>query len=645
MNQSRRNGLTLLETVVVTVVTGTVLALVVVGLSLGRERARRSGCQDHLRQLGVAMQSYHQAYGMLPPAVVREDSRTTIELKNLTSTGANYVLRKTCANWAILLLPHLGHQELAAAFNQGVPVTDPANAEARMTELGAMKCPSDSYNGAENACRIIPLDGSESTFSRGNYAINAGVSDLVLAPGKPWSPRPNGLGCRYTNSSGEAGDLVERMWGSGVAGFNKSFAVQEFQNGLSNLVGIDEVRAGLTVDDVRGTWALGAAGASITLGHGLIGDASGPNCRRPRSDDIIGCNQVHEAFGEEAMVREGMPCASYVLSEQATARSMHPGGVNALMMDGSAKFFADEVDLSIWHAVHSRETRDVAISASNEKPEVAEKSPSPEPAHPLPEGVEFFTNSIGMKLVRIPAGEFIMGLPDAGNEREDPLLNVRPNVCPHHVRITQDFCVSAFEVTRGQFGCIMGSGTKEGASGEGQGASNDQDRLQFPITNVSWVDAVTFCGRLSALPVEKAAGRRYRLPTEAEWEYACRAGSMQPFVEPKGAEADAMGFNLRPDSTTGLSLTAVGSYPPNAFGIYDMRGNVMEWCADWFAWDYYRHSPENDPQGPSSGVFRVVRGADWRFTGVACHYTRFDTEPWRTSPFIGFRVVCEKKPE
>jgi len=409
MSDSGRNGWTLLETVVVIVVVGTAVALVMVGLSLGRERARRAGCQNHLRELGVAMQSYHQAYGMLPPAVIREDSRTAIVLKNLTSKGVNYSLRRTYANWVILLLPHLGHQELAAAFNQSVPVTDPANAEARMTELAVMKCPSDRYNRADNACRVIPLIGAEGTFARGNYAINAGVSDLVFVPGKPWSPRPNGLNCKYTNASGEAGDLVERVWGSGVAGINKSFSVQEFQNGLSNLVGIDEVRAGLPIDDVRGTWALGAAGASLTLGHGLIGDASGPNCRRPRSDDIIGCNQVHKIFGQEAMVRQGIPCASYVLSEQATARSMHPGGVYALMMDGSARFFTDEMDLSVWHSVHSRETREVSVPVSYEASDVGKRTPpSPEPAHPLPEGVEFLTNSIGVKLVRIRPGEFVM---------------------------------------------------------------------------------------------------------------------------------------------------------------------------------------------------------------------------------------------
>lgn len=642
MNQSRRNGLTLLETVVVTVVTVAVLALVVVGLSLGRERARRSGCQDHLRRLGMAMQSYHQSHGMLPPAVIREDSQTAIVLKNCTSRGASYVLRKTYANWAILLLPHLGEEELTSAFDPSVPVTDPANAKLRMADLAVMKCSSDRYNRVDNAYRVRPQEGAEGNFSRGNYAINAGVNQNTFAPGKPWVPAPSGLTREYLEEGGVVPGLVEHVWGNGVAGINKSFSVQEFKNGLANLVGIDEVRAGLTVDDVRGVWALGAVGASITLGHGLVGDASGPNCRRPRSDDIIGCNQVHEVFGEEAMVLEGMPCASYVLSEQATARSMHPGGVNALMMDGSAKFYSDDMDLSIWHAVHSRETREVTVPACEQLPHAGALPPPPEPAQPLPKDVEWITNAIGMKLVRIPAGEFIMGLPDAGNEQEAPLLNVLPNVCPHPVQITRDFYLSAFEVTQGQFTCLMRSTVKGESFDDSRDETGDRDRLQQAVTNISWTDAVTFCNRLSVLPAEKAAGRCYRLPTEAEWEYACRSGSTQPFSVPQGEEANAMGFNLRPDSAKGLPIGKVGSYPPNALGLYDMRGNAMEWCADWFAWDYYKQSPRLDPQGPPSGVLRVVRGADWRFTGMACHYTRFDSEPWRTSPFIGFRVVCER---
>ncbi|NQT13206.1 MAG: SUMF1/EgtB/PvdO family nonheme iron enzyme [Planctomycetes bacterium] len=555
-------------------------------------------------------------------------------MNNVTSGGVNYSLRRTYANWAILLLPHLHQEDVATMFDQSLPVTDPRNAHGRTAELAVMKCPSDRYSNADAPYRLSPTQGPKSAFARGNYAINGGVSDLAYAPGMPWNPAPNGTIQKYTGTIEEP---VERIWGSGVAGFNKSFSVQEFENGLSNLVGIDEVRAGLTSDDCRGAWALGLAGASLTWGHGLIGDASGPNCRHPRSDDITGCNQLHEAFGEEALVREGMPCCPYATSEQAAARSMHPGGVNALMMDGSARFFVDDVDLSVWHAIHSRQTREVAVPTDCDQPVVTgEASASSEPVYPPPDGIESVTNSIGMTLLRIPAGEFIMGLPDSGSDHNDPITGVPPDVPPHRVRITRDFYLGAFEVTRGQWERIMGK-NPSWHSMHGQDAA-DAARSQLPAAQISWVDAVAFCCRLCALPAEKAAGRRYRLPTEAEWEYGCRAGSTTP-LQVLGGNS---GFNMRPDAHKGLPIGPVGSYSPNEFGLYDMRGNVFEWCADWFAWDYYLHSPRRDPLGPSSGVLRVVRGADWRFTNMGCHYTRFDTEPWWSSPYIGFRVVCEK---
>jgi formylglycine-generating enzyme required for sulfatase activity len=96
-----------------------------------------------------------------------------------------------------------------------------------------------------------------------------------------------------------------------------------------------------------------------------------------------------------------------------------------------------------------------------------------------------------------------------------------------------------------------------------------------------------------------------------------------------------------PKVPKGLPLTKVGSYPANEFGLFDIRGNAWEWCSDWFAWDYYTKSPEADPQGPETGALRVVRGADWRFTGMGCHYPRYHTESWQVNPFMGFRVACE----
>ena len=124
-----------------------------------------------------------------------------------------------------------------------------------------------------------------------------------------------------------------------------------------------------------------------------------------------------------------------------------------------------------------------------------------------------------------------------------------------------------------------------------------QDAMQFPVNMVSWYDAMEFCRRLSEMPEEKAVGRCYRLPTEAEWEYAGRGGDASP-------EADDPELYKR----YRLKPKAVGSGTPNAFGLYDMSENVYEWCSDWYLREYYAISPADDPQGPTNGALKVSFG-------------------------------------
>ncbi|NQT14321.1 MAG: formylglycine-generating enzyme family protein, partial [Planctomycetes bacterium] len=277
--------------------------------------------------------------------------------------------------------------------------------------------------------------------------------------------------------------------------------------------------------------------------------------------------------------------------ESATlARSEHAVGVDFLRANGARSFWL--VTLARWAWWYSCTGPGAAKTSA--------PSETREPKHALPEGVESIVNSVGMTLVRVPAGEFIMGLPDEGDDRDDLVHGVPPDVPPQRVRFRQGFYLGAFEVAQGEYERVMGSNPSWHApEGGGRMEIIDQDPSQFPVEQVSWVDAMTFCCRLSAVPAEKSAGRTYRLPTEAEWEYACRAGSTTPFQVPRDISVDESGFNMRPDGRDGLPVSPVGSYRPNAFGLYDMRGNVFEWCADWYAWDYYEHSPQDDPQGPS----------------------------------------------
>jgi formylglycine-generating enzyme required for sulfatase activity len=243
-------------------------------------------------------------------------------------------------------------------------------------------------------------------------------------------------------------------------------------------------------------------------------------------------------------------------------------------------------------------------------------------------------NSIGMRFVTVPAGEFLMGVPDAGNFAELP-------ECPvHRVRLASEFLLGVHEVTRGQYVEVIGrvpDGAPERGSPPSSADSND-DRL--PVVGITWAEATYFCSQLSERAEERAAARRYRLPTEAEWEYACRAGREEPYDwRPERSSGDQSGdaAGILPP----LSIRPVGSYRPNSFGLHDMRGNAWEWTADWFDRDYYVRSPVDNPRGPAEGYLKVVRGGDWRFVGERCHIDYPMLSPWKQNPVVGFRVVCE----
>lgn len=162
------------------------------------------------------------------------------------------------------------------------------------------------------------------------------------------------------------------------------------------------------------------------------------------------------------------------------------------------------------------------------------------------------------------------------------------------------------------------------------------DTSRFPVETVSWENAVEFCRRLSALPDEKRHGRQYRLPTEAEWEYACRAGSQTTFCfgdEDAGLERYAWR-----DRNSGGRTHPVGRKKPNAWGLYDMHGNVSEWCQDAYA--LYGISPGSDAQQRASVRERVFRGGSWLMSGRACRSAnRFCGTPWISGGDLGFRVA------
>ena len=188
----------------------------------------------------------------------------------------------------------------------------------------------------------------------------------------------------------------------------------------------------------------------------------------------------------------------------------------------------------------------------------------------------------------------------------------------HRVRITKPFWLGVTDVTQEEYQRLMGNNP-----------SKFQGDPKRPVEQVSWDDAVEFCRRLSELPGEKAAKRRYGLPTEAQWEYACRAGnpgrryfSAQPNPSPGAMEEALLGQYAWFSANSGDQTHPVGQKLPNAWGLYDMHGNVWQWCQDWYEKDYYTKSPKDDPTGPTGGSDRVYRGGCWSITARGCRSVR-----------------------
>jgi len=247
-----------------------------------------------------------------------------------------------------------------------------------------------------------------------------------------------------------------------------------------------------------------------------------------------------------------------------------------------------------------------------------------------------FVNSLGMEFVRIPAGTFSMGSPSS-----EPLRDRKE--IQHKVTISKDYFIQTTEVTLAQWRKLMGKGLFgffERRKGE----------PQLPVSRTCYHDAVLFIQRLNAL--EEG---RYRLPTEAEWEYAARAGKDTAFSWGDEIKCDNAMFANKSGRFENCAVYArnrqlpldgpapVKSFPPNAWGLYDMHGNVWEWCQDWYA--SYTQSAKTDPQGPPTGDYRVRRGGSWFGEGYKCRSAnRAKGHPSSRLRSTGFRVVMVAQP-
>ena len=229
---------------------------------------------------------------------------------------------------------------------------------------------------------------------------------------------------------------------------------------------------------------------------------------------------------------------------------------------------------------------------------------------------EMCTNSIGMEFVLMPAGSFTMGgdpVAEQADENETPR---------HRVIFDTAFYIGKFTVIQSQWQAIMDDNPCH------------FDGADRPVEMVSYHDAVRFIERLNL----KEKTDAYRLPTEAQWEYAARAGSQSTYCY--GSERSKLTEYAWYKKNSGGDTHPVGQLRPNARGLYDMHGNVHEWCADWFDRNYYAASPARSPAGPDKGLARALRGGDWGSEDWYCRCAiRSLSAPDRRSPRVGFRLV------
>ncbi|MGD2009870.1 MAG: formylglycine-generating enzyme family protein [Desulfobacterales bacterium] len=225
-------------------------------------------------------------------------------------------------------------------------------------------------------------------------------------------------------------------------------------------------------------------------------------------------------------------------------------------------------------------------------------------------------NSIRMEFVLVPSGSFRMGGDKILEQAED-------HETPRHiVKFSKTFFIGKYEVTQAQWSAIMDNNPSE---------FKDDRR---PVERVSWNDVQAFIHKLNNIEETN----KYRLPTEAEWEYAARADSESSYTF--GSDTNILSQYAWYRNNSGGETHPVGQLNPNAWGLYDMHGNVHEWCQDWFDRKYYSQSPSNAPSGPLTGLAKALRGGDWGSEDWYCRCaSRSLSSPDRRSDRLGFRLI------
>jgi prepilin-type N-terminal cleavage/methylation domain-containing protein/prepilin-type processing-associated H-X9-DG protein len=338
LSHRSRSAFTLIELLVVIAIIAILIGLLLPAVQKVREAAARSTCSNNLKQIALGAHSYESVNNILPPAFILANTGTGWFYDNPSIQYGNVWMGP---NWAVLILPYIEQDNLFRSVDiNGYLTSNGTNnnwVNLRSASVKTYLCPSDSnqnipYNGNGNT-------GSLANWARGNYAANGGPAFLY---GQTANGGPNGT--RFINGGDRAGAPV--MW------CNSASSIARIEDGSSNTILFNEIRVGFIADDLRGSWALGLPGASITGGNAL-GDCGGPNDgtggKFPYCDDLRINNYNHGTA-----TSAGMGAWNGCSNGQAQARSRHSGGVMSALADGSVRFVRDSISLDNWWLLQSR---------------------------------------------------------------------------------------------------------------------------------------------------------------------------------------------------------------------------------------------------------------------------------------------------
>jgi prepilin-type N-terminal cleavage/methylation domain-containing protein len=310
----RRTAFTLVELLVVIAIIGILIGLLLPAIQSARESGRRVTCTNNLKQLGLGLIAYLDSQGSFPPAM---------------SQNPMAAQPKWGPNWVIRTLSYMEYDGLYKQFNLNLSISDPLNAAARNTPVRTMLCPSDTFNGKPYVAAGRSGIVGTLPWARGDYGANGSIEQLFDA-----------------GFNGPLWDDWQKSWLRGAMGVSEGCSMRQIPDGASQTCLVAELRAGIVPLDHRGVWALGDVGASVVWGHGCT-DSHGPNVPGYQSDDLADCSEIRGLVTDPnylAFLRMG--CYTGNPSVQVSPRSMHLGGVNICMCEGSVHFISDDINSS-----------------------------------------------------------------------------------------------------------------------------------------------------------------------------------------------------------------------------------------------------------------------------------------------------------